>query len=179
MLGHVGTMDVVTETGRKFAEVSGEMQEVIVASTETMKAMPGLVDGGVYLIGSGDTGLSVLIFLFLFLLLFLLLLLFCFFDLSRIAPPEARIFISSRDGGIGITGLQRTSRQEVGIGHAALRIQTRTAPVVVAVALTIHCWCDATIPQVVHLSHAQCNVHCGHDDGCIGSENTLRSYWFG
>jgi hypothetical protein len=58
LLGMSGSMDIVTETGRKFAEVGGEMQEVVVASAETLKAMPGLVDGGVYLIGSGDTGLS-------------------------------------------------------------------------------------------------------------------------
>ena len=49
-------MTVINETGRKFVEISGELKEVVITTADTVNAMPGLVDGGVYLCGSGDTG---------------------------------------------------------------------------------------------------------------------------
>lgn len=58
MIGTVDTMTVINETGRKFVEIGGDLQEVVVTTAETVNNMPGLVDGGVYLCGSGDTGLS-------------------------------------------------------------------------------------------------------------------------
>lgn len=39
-------------------QIGTEMKEVVVATGDMVKAMPGVVDGGVYLAGTGDTGLA-------------------------------------------------------------------------------------------------------------------------
>ena len=57
----LGTKDMVPltqEAGRTMAEVGGELKEVVVATADTLSTMPGIVEGGVYLAGSGSTGLG-------------------------------------------------------------------------------------------------------------------------
>ncbi len=58
MVGTVNTTEILTVAGKRMVEVGGQAQEVVVASANAVKAMPGLVDGGVYLTGTGDTGLG-------------------------------------------------------------------------------------------------------------------------
>ena len=55
-LGVESTVSLITEGGRRFAEVAGEKIEVVVASaSEAAKmAVPG--DAGVYVVGTGNTG---------------------------------------------------------------------------------------------------------------------------
>ncbi len=55
-LGVESTVSLITEGGRRFAEVAGEKIEVVVASaSEAAKmAIPG--DAGVYVVGTGNTG---------------------------------------------------------------------------------------------------------------------------
>ena len=55
-LGVEGAVSLITEGGRRFAEVAGEKVEVVVASaSEAAKlAIPG--DPGVYIVGTGNTG---------------------------------------------------------------------------------------------------------------------------
>ena len=55
-LGIESAVSMVTEGGRRFAEVAGEKVEVVVASASeaAQMAIPG--DAGVYIVGSGNTG---------------------------------------------------------------------------------------------------------------------------
>jgi MFS family permease len=55
-LGLESAVTLVTEGGRRFAEVAGEKVEVVVASASeaAQMAIPG--DAGVYVVGTGDTG---------------------------------------------------------------------------------------------------------------------------
>ena len=55
-LGVESAVNLITEEGRRFAEIAGEKVEVVVASaSEAAKmAIPG--DAGVYVVGTGDTG---------------------------------------------------------------------------------------------------------------------------
>jgi len=57
-VGSMADTNIVTVAGKRMAEVGGEMQEVVVASAEAVKSMPELIENGVYLAGTGDTGLS-------------------------------------------------------------------------------------------------------------------------
>ncbi len=55
-LGAEGTINLITESGRRFTEVAGEKVEVVVASASeaAQMAIPG--DAGVYVVGTGNTG---------------------------------------------------------------------------------------------------------------------------
>ena len=57
-LGKVADVTLVTEAGRRFAEVAGEKVEVVVATASDMAkaAVPG--PEGVYVVGTGDTGVA-------------------------------------------------------------------------------------------------------------------------
>jgi len=57
-LGSEYSVSLITEGGRRFAEVAGEKIEVVVASASeaAQMAIPG--DAGVYIVGSGNTGAS-------------------------------------------------------------------------------------------------------------------------
>ena len=53
-LGAEGAVALVTEGGRRFAETSGGLIEVVVASAEQAASFGG--EAGVYVVGTGDTG---------------------------------------------------------------------------------------------------------------------------
>jgi MFS family permease len=57
-LGAVDQVSLVTEAGRRFAEVAGGLREVVVVGTNDIAAM--LVPGpaGVYVVGTGDAGVA-------------------------------------------------------------------------------------------------------------------------
>ncbi len=57
-LGAAAEVELITEGGRRFAEVAGELREVIVVGASDLSSM--IVPGpeGVYLVGSGDTGVA-------------------------------------------------------------------------------------------------------------------------
>lgn len=55
-LGTEGALQLVTEGGRRFAEVAGERIEVVVATAEQAAALPGAAQAGVYAVGTGNTG---------------------------------------------------------------------------------------------------------------------------
>jgi len=58
-VGNVNDVELVSETGRKFANIGDEIKEVVVASAKSLEQMPGLEEGGIYLAGTGSTGLGV------------------------------------------------------------------------------------------------------------------------
>ena len=58
LLGMKDEVALTQEAGRTLAQVGGELQEVVVATAESLKVMPGVVEGGVYVVGTGSTGLS-------------------------------------------------------------------------------------------------------------------------
>jgi MFS family permease len=57
-LGSAAAVELVTEAGRRYAQVSGRLQEVVVAGAADVRSM--IVPGpeGVYVVGSGDTGVA-------------------------------------------------------------------------------------------------------------------------
>ena len=55
-LGAESTISLITESGRRFAEVAGEKVEVVIASASEAAQMVVPGDAGVYVVGSGDTG---------------------------------------------------------------------------------------------------------------------------
>ncbi len=57
-LGKVSDVSLITEGGRRFAEVSGNKIEVVVASVADMAKMPVQGPEGVYVVGTGDTGVA-------------------------------------------------------------------------------------------------------------------------
>jgi len=57
-LGDVSAVDVVVEQGKRLVQIGGEMKEVIVASKDMVASFPGVVENGVYVVGTGDTGVS-------------------------------------------------------------------------------------------------------------------------
>jgi len=59
-IGNLESLTVVTESGKRMVEVNGQLQEVVVGTVEMMKNFPyhGIVENGVYLVGTGDTGLA-------------------------------------------------------------------------------------------------------------------------
>ena len=61
-LGAAGTVDLVTEHGRQYAEVGGEWLEVVVAGAADVSRM--IVPGaeGVYVVGTGSTGAALTFF---------------------------------------------------------------------------------------------------------------------
>ncbi len=57
-LGKLSDVTLITEAGRRFAEVSGERIEVVVATVADMAKMPVAGPEGVYAVGTGDTGVA-------------------------------------------------------------------------------------------------------------------------
>ncbi len=55
-LGKVADVSLITEGGRRFAEVAGNKVEVVVASVADMAKVPVPGPEGVYVVGTGDTG---------------------------------------------------------------------------------------------------------------------------
>jgi MFS family permease len=57
-LGSVADLKLVTQTGKRFAEVAGELKEVVIVGANDLAGM--LVPGpeGVYLVGTGSTGVA-------------------------------------------------------------------------------------------------------------------------
>ena len=55
-LGPTGTVELVTEGGRRFAEVSGRLQEVVVVTANELSQMTAPGPEGVYVVGTGNTG---------------------------------------------------------------------------------------------------------------------------
>ena len=55
-LGSVANVSLMTENGRRFAEVAGNKVEVVVASAADMAKVPVPGPEGVYVVGTGDTG---------------------------------------------------------------------------------------------------------------------------
>ncbi|WP_271273259.1 OFA family MFS transporter [Aliamphritea hakodatensis] len=55
-LGSVANVSLITENGRRFAEVAGNKVEVVVASAADMAKVPVPGPEGVYAVGTGDTG---------------------------------------------------------------------------------------------------------------------------
>ncbi len=61
-LGAEGAVNLVTEGGRRMAEVSGHMVEVVVASAKQLASAPGPLQEGVYVAGTGNTGAAMTFF---------------------------------------------------------------------------------------------------------------------
>ena len=57
-LGPADTVPLVTEAGRRFAEVAGVLQEVVVAGAADVRGMTITGPEGVYVVGSGATGVA-------------------------------------------------------------------------------------------------------------------------
>eukprot|EP00035_Acanthoeca_spectabilis_P024692 m.454930 g.454930 ORF g.454930 m.454930 type:complete len:651 (-) comp20776_c0_seq1:1037-2989(-) len=57
-LGNKSDVNLVQEGGRLLTDVQGQLKEVVVATSETLSTMPGLVENGVYLAGTGSTGVG-------------------------------------------------------------------------------------------------------------------------
>ncbi len=55
-VGPAQTVQVVTEDGKRFAQVGGDKKEVIVASEEDVASFGSDASAGVYLVGTGSTG---------------------------------------------------------------------------------------------------------------------------
>jgi len=55
-LGKVADINLITEGGRRFAEVAGTKVEVVIASVADMAKVPVPGPEGVYVVGTGDTG---------------------------------------------------------------------------------------------------------------------------
>lgn len=56
-LGGADDVSLVTEAGKRFAEVGGELREVVVATASDVANLPGVAEG-VYAVGTGNTGAS-------------------------------------------------------------------------------------------------------------------------
>lgn len=57
-LGKVADVNLITESGRRFAEVAGERLEVVVATAADMAKTPIAGPEGVYVVGTGSTGVG-------------------------------------------------------------------------------------------------------------------------
>lgn len=55
-LGKVSDVNLITEAGRRYAEVAGQKLEVVIASASDMLKAPVPGPEGVYVVGTGDTG---------------------------------------------------------------------------------------------------------------------------
>ncbi len=61
-LGKVADVSLVTEAGRRFAEVAGDKVEVVIATVSDMNKMPIPGPEGVYVVGTGETGVASVFF---------------------------------------------------------------------------------------------------------------------
>ena len=57
-LGSVADLELVTQAGRRFAEIGGSLQEVVVVGASEIRNMTLPGPEGVYLVGSGDSGVA-------------------------------------------------------------------------------------------------------------------------
>lgn len=57
-LGKVSDINLITEGGRRFAEIAGQKTEVVIASIADMAKVPVPGPEGVYVVGTGDTGVA-------------------------------------------------------------------------------------------------------------------------
>ncbi len=57
-LGQIADVQVTTEAGRRFAEVAGQMQEVVVIGANEIARMVVPGPTGVYVVGTGSTGIA-------------------------------------------------------------------------------------------------------------------------
>lgn len=55
-LGAVGEVDLITEGGKRFATIAGQLKEVIVANQADLAAIGSHAKEGVYEVGTGNTG---------------------------------------------------------------------------------------------------------------------------
>ncbi|SEG26587.1 OFA family MFS transporter [Marinobacterium lutimaris] len=83
-LGKVADVSLITESGRRFAEVAGQKLEVVVASAADMANMPIPGPEGVYVVNTGNTGVAS-VFLTLGIVYFVVMTIAAF---SYRVPPE-------------------------------------------------------------------------------------------
>lgn len=83
-LGKVADVSLITESGRRFAEVAGQKLEVVVASAADMANMPIPGPEGVYVVNTGNTGVAS-VFLTLGIVYFVIMTIAAF---SYRVPPE-------------------------------------------------------------------------------------------
>lgn len=57
-LGSTDAVQLVTEAGRQFAVLGGRQVEVVVATAKEAALLPGGGEAGVYVVGTGDTGIA-------------------------------------------------------------------------------------------------------------------------
>ncbi len=57
-LGTIADVNLVTEAGRRYAEIAGSLQEVVVASAVDVRALPVPGPEGVYVVGTGSSGVA-------------------------------------------------------------------------------------------------------------------------
>ena len=57
-LGKVSDINLITEGGRRFADIAGTKVEVVIASVADMAKVPITGPEGVYVVGTGDTGVA-------------------------------------------------------------------------------------------------------------------------
>ncbi|MBK1622123.1 OFA family MFS transporter [Afifella marina] len=61
-LGPESAVSLVTEGGRRMAEVNGQMVEVVVAGAKQVAAAPVAIEPGIYVAGTGNTGAAMTFF---------------------------------------------------------------------------------------------------------------------
>lgn len=83
-LGPESAVSLITEGGRRFAEVAGEKLEVVIASASEAAKLPVPGDAGVYVVGTGNTG-AASVFLTLGIVYFIIMMIAAF---SYRIPPE-------------------------------------------------------------------------------------------
>ena len=57
-LGPASDINLVTEAGRRYADIAGSLQEVVVAGAAEIRALPIPGPEGVYVVGTGDSGVA-------------------------------------------------------------------------------------------------------------------------
>ena len=83
-LGSIDSLSLITEAGRRFVEIGGELKEVVVVGANEVSGMIVPGDPGVYLLGTGSVG-AWQTFLFIGLIYFIVMLIAA---LSYRIPPE-------------------------------------------------------------------------------------------
>ena len=83
-LGSVDSINLITESGRRFAEISGSMIEVVVVAANEVSRMIVPGEPGVYIVGTGSSGVAQT-FLFLGIIYFIIMTIAAF---SYRVPPE-------------------------------------------------------------------------------------------
>ena len=71
-LGEASSLELITEAGRRFVEISGNLTEVVVVTANDIAKMIVPSDPGVYIVGTGSSGASET-FLFLGIVYFLVM----------------------------------------------------------------------------------------------------------